>query len=64
MLPFPLDLTPSAFRAFPGARANLRRLADISDIFADADAVQRRLAENPLIYEFFDLRDAAGLAAA
>jgi glucose-6-phosphate isomerase, archaeal len=58
MLPFPLDLTPTAFRAFPGARANLRRLSDISDVFMDTAAVQRSLAENPLIYEFFDLRDA------
>jgi glucose-6-phosphate isomerase, archaeal len=58
MFPFPLDLSPTAFRAFPGARANRRCLADVSDVFGDAGEVSRRLAENPLIYEFFDLRDA------
>ncbi len=58
MLPFPLDLTPAAFRAFPGAQANLRRLSDVADTFADGAAVARLLPSNPLIYEFFDLRGA------
>lgn len=58
MLPFQLDLSSASFRAYPGVKSNLRRLADLADIFADQAEVSRRLAENPLIYEFFDLRDA------
>jgi glucose-6-phosphate isomerase, archaeal len=58
MLPFPLDLTPAAFRAFPGVRANRRKLSDIADVFTDGAAVRSLTADNPLIYEFFDLRDA------
>jgi glucose-6-phosphate isomerase len=58
MFPFQLDLTPESFRQYPGAMPLLRRLADVADIFGDADAVARRAAENPLIYEFIDLRKA------
>jgi len=59
MLPFQLDLTPASFRQSPGAQTILRRLSDLADGFADQDEVRRLASENPLIYEFIDLR--AGL---
>lgn len=58
MFPFQLDLTPESFRQCPGAMPLLRRLADVADVFGDPDAVARHAAENPLIYEFIDLRKA------
>lgn len=54
--PFLLALNAPAFRQMPGAQVMLRHLADVSDIFADQAAVRSRSAENPLIYEFVDLR--------
>lgn len=56
MQPFLLSLTPESFQTHPGVRRLSRRLADLADIFADAAEVQRRADENPLIYEFLDLR--------
>jgi len=55
--PFQLALDAQSFRSVAGARVMLRYLADVSDIFADQAEVHRRTAENPLIYEFVDLRD-------
>ena len=60
MLPFQLSLTLESFRKHPGARPILRRLSDIADIFSHTAEVQRLAAQDPLIYEFVDLR--AGLA--
>jgi glucose-6-phosphate isomerase, archaeal len=56
MLPFQLDLTPESFRAFPGAQPMQRRLADVAGIFGDQAAVEQARSQNPLIYEFVDLR--------
>jgi glucose-6-phosphate isomerase len=59
MLPFQLEYTLESFRRLPGARPMLRRLADLADIFADtAEAARLAQAENPLLYEFVDLRAA------
>jgi glucose-6-phosphate isomerase len=58
MFPFQLDLTPESFRQCPGAMSLLRRLADVADVFGDPAAVAQCAAENPLIYEFIDLRKA------
>lgn len=58
-LPFGLNLTPDSFRRFPGGKTILRHLSDVSDIFADAGEAARLVSqENPLIYEFIDLRQA------
>jgi glucose-6-phosphate isomerase len=57
MLPFQLNLTLESFRNHPGARPILRRLSEVADIFAHTAEVQRLAAQNPLIYEFVDLRD-------
>lgn len=60
-LPFGLNLTPDSFRQFPGGKTILRRLSDVSDIFADTAEVERQIAAaNPIIYEFIDLRQALG----
>ncbi len=55
--PFLLSLEAASFRQIAGARVMLRHLADLSDIFTDQAAAQRQATENPLIYEFVDLRD-------
>ncbi len=58
-LPFGLDLSPDTFRGFPGGVQVLRYLKDVSDIFGDSSEAARLVErENPLVYEFIDLRKA------
>lgn len=56
MLPFQLTLTPESFRNHPGATLIARKLSDIAAIFSQSAEVKRLSAQDPLIYEFVDLR--------
>ncbi len=57
-LPFALPLLPDAFAHFErGSSIVSRRLSDISASYADQAAVERLLSDDPVLYEFYALRN-------
>lgn len=56
-MPFALPLLPDAFADFERSTLSTRRLRDMADSYADAAAVDRLRSEDPVIYDFYALRD-------